>query len=378
MNKRTTFYKSFLGIFCIATATACAPKVSNEAQTLKGYFGDKYLIGAAINVDQASYKDSMAVEVLQKHFNSIVAENCMKSEEIHPTEDTFFWDDADQFVKFGEENDMAIIGHCLIWHSQCCKWFFVDEEGNQASPELLKERMKNHITAILTRYKGKIKGYDVVNEAILDNGDYRQSKFYEILGPEYIPWAFQCAQEADPDAELYYNDYSMALPGKRQAVVNIVKDLKARGIRIDAVGMQSHMGMEHPDFSEYEKTIEALIKAGVDVQFTELDMDAIPSVSFGAAIEDRAAYRAKMDPYPNGLPDSVSNIWNARMKQVFALYDKYSNHVKRVTAWGVSDGDSWKNDWPINGRTNYPLLFDRNYKMKPFLRDMLGIKEESK
>lgn len=365
----------FLGAFCVATLASCSQKSQVEEPTLKDYFGSKYLIGAAINVNQSSEKDPMAVEIIKKHFNSVVAENCMKCEEIHPEEHRFFWDEADQFVKFGEENGMTVIGHCLIWHSQCAPWFFVDREGNQVSAEVLKDRMRTHITSIMTRYRGRITGYDVVNEAILDNGDYRQSKFYEILGEEFIPWAFKCAHEADPDAELYYNDYSMAMPGKRDAVVKLVKDLKDRGLRIDAVGMQSHMGMEHPDFAEYEKTIQALIAAGVDVQFTELDMDAIPTVTFGAAVEDRAAYRAQMNPYPEGLPDSVSNIWNARMKQVFQIYDKYADHIKRVTAWGVQDGDSWKNDWPMKGRTNYPLLFDRNYEMKPFLKDMLGIKE---
>lgn len=370
------FQKLILSAFCCASLIGCTQKTHLDDPTLKDYFGDKYLIGTAINVNQSSEKDSMAVEIIKKHFNSVVAENCMKHEEIHPTPFQWNWDDADQFVKFGEENGMVVIGHCLIWHSQCASWFFVNQDGNQIDAETLKTLMREHITTIMTRYRGRITGYDVVNEAILDNGDYRQSKFYEILGEEFIPWAFKCAHEADPDAELYYNDYSMALPGKRDAVVKLIKQLKERGLRIDAVGMQSHMGMEHPDFNEYEKTIQALIAAGVDVQFTELDMDAIPTVSFGAAVEDRAAYRAQMNPYTEGLPDSVSNIWNARMKQVFQLYDKYSAHVKRVTAWGVQDGDSWKNDWPMKGRTNYPLLFDRNYEMKPFLKEMLGINKK--
>lgn len=366
--------KILAGIFCAASLIGCSQKSPNDP-TLKAYFGNKYLIGVAVNTNQSSEQDTLAVEVIKRHFNSVVAENCMKSEEIHPEEHRWNWEDADQFVKFGEENGMVVIGHCLIWHSQCPEWFFVDREGNTVDAETLKARMRTHITTIMTRYRGRIAGYDVVNEAVLDNGDYRQSKFYEILGEEFIPWAFKCAHEADPDAELYYNDYSMALPAKRETVVKIVKDLKARGLRIDAVGMQSHMGMSHPDFNEYEKTIQAIINAGVDVQFTELDMDAIPTVSVGAAVEDRAAYRAQMNPYTEGLPDSVSNIWNARMKQVFQIYDKYSDHIKRVTAWGVQDGDSWKNDWPMKGRTNYPLLFDRNYEMKPFLKDMLGIKD---
>ena len=364
----------FIGAFCAASLLSCTQKAPEAEVTLKDYFGDKFLIGVAVNVDQSWERDTLGAAIVKKHFNSVVAENCMKSEEIHPTPFTWNWDDADQFVKFGEENGMTVIGHCLIWHSQCSPWFFTDENGKQVSAEELKTRMRDHITAIVTRYRGRIKGYDVVNEAILDNGDYRNSKFYEILGEEFIPWAFKCAHEADPDAELYYNDYSMALPGKREGVVKLVKSLMAQGLRIDAVGMQSHMGMEHPDFAEYEKTIQALIDAGVKVAITELDMDAIPTVSFGASVEDEAAYSAQMNPYPEALPDSVSQIWNDRMTQVFRIYEKYQDHICRVTAWGVQDGDSWKNDWPMKGRTNYPLLFDRNYEMKPFLKDIINKK----
>lgn len=364
----------FIGAFCAASLLSCTQKAQEAEVTLKDYFGDKFLIGVAVNVDQSWERDTLGAAIVKKHFNSVVAENCMKSEEIHPTPFTWNWGDADQFVKFGEENGMTVIGHCLIWHSQCSPWFFTDENGKQVSAEELKTRMRDHITAIVTRYRGRIKGYDVVNEAILDNGDYRNSKFYEILGEEFIPWAFKCAHEADPDAELYYNDYSMALPGKREGVVKLVKSLKAQGLRIDAVGLQSHMGMEHPDFVEYEKTIQALIDAGVEVAITELDMDAIPTVSFGASVEDEAAYSAQMNPYPEALPDSVSQIWNDRMKQVFSIYEKYQDHICRVTVWGVQDGDSWKNDWPMKGRTNYPLLFDRNYEMKPFLKDIINKK----
>ena len=368
-------HKIIFGLFCGASLVGCAQKNSEPDVALKDYFGDKYLIGVAVNVSQSYEQDSLGAAIVKKHFNSIVAENCMKSEEIHPTPTTWNWDDADQFVKFGEENGMTVIGHCLIWHSQCSPWFFTDQEGKQVSAEELNTRMRDHITTIMTRYRGRIKGYDVVNEAILDNGEFRQSKFFEILGEEFIYWAFKCAHEADPDAELYYNDYSMAHPAKREAVIKLVKNLKERGLRIDAVGLQSHMGMEHPDFTEYEKTIKAIIEAGVDVAITELDMDAIPSVSFGAAIEDQASYSAKMNPYPDALPDSVSQIWNDRMKQVFQIYDKYQDHICRVTAWGVQDGDSWKNDWPMKGRTNYPLLFDRDYKMKPFLKDLITTKK---
>ena len=209
----------FLSVSALLLA-ACGskPKTAEVVEPkLTDAFPD-YTVGVAINVNQSNQKDAEGVAIIKQHFNSIVAENCMKCEEIHPEENTYFWDDADRFVKFGEDNNMQIIGHCLIWHSQCAPWFFVDDKGKQVKPEVLKQRMKDHITTVMTRYKGRITGYDVVNEAILDDGSYRPSLFYQILGEEFIPWAFQCAMEADPDAELYYNDYSMAQPGKRAGV----------------------------------------------------------------------------------------------------------------------------------------------------------------
>ncbi len=330
-----------------------------------------YKIGVAINVNQSSEQDSLGDAIIRQHFNSVVAENCMKCEVIHPEENTYNWTDADRFVKFGEDNGMQVIGHCLIWHSQCAPWFGVDEKGKPVKPEVLKQRMKDHITTIMTRYKGRITGWDVVNEAILDDGSYRQSFFYQILGEEYIPWAFQCAMEADPDAELYYNDYSMTQPGKRATVVKLINTLKSRGIRIDAVGLQSHMGMDYPAWENLEASIEAFVNAGVDVQFTEVDMSATPTVTHSANVADTEEYRAELNPYADGLPDSVSVAWNERMTHFLSIVDKYAKNTRRVTAWGVTDADSWKNDWPIKGRTEYPLWFDRKGQMKPFLVERL-------
>jgi len=267
---------------------------------------------------------------------------------------------------------MAIIGHCLIWHSQLSRWFCVDNQGNNVSPEVLKERMKKHIHTIVGHYKGRIKGWDVVNEAIESDGSWRKTKFYEILGEEYIPLAFQYAHEADPNAELYYNDFSMDAKGKRDKVVALVRNLKRRGLRIDAVGMQGHMGMDYPRYEDFEESINNFAATGVKVMITEWDMSALPTVNTGANISDMSAYKKELNPYPNGLPDSVSLAWNNRMEKFFNLFIKHSDVVSRVTAWGISDGDSWKNGFPVRGRTDYPLLFDRNYNPKPFINKILN------
>lgn len=343
-----------------------------EEPALKDVFGDKFLVGVAVNVRQSSEVDTASVKIIKKHFNSIVAEDCMKSANIHPEEDRYNFEQADQFVKFGQENNMAIIGHCLIWHSQLAPWFCVDQKGNNVSAEVLKQRMKDHITTIVTRYKGKIKGWDVVNEAIEEDGSYRKTKFYEILGEEYIPLAFQYAHEADPDAELYYNDYGMNVPERRDAVVKLVNSLKAKGLRIDAVGMQGHMGMDYPTIEDFEASMLAFAETGVKVMITEWDMSALPTVKRSANISDTVTFRKAMNPYPEALPDSVSAVWNARMKTFFNLFLKHADIVERVTAWGVSDGDSWKNNFPVRGRKEYPLLFDRNYEMKPFLKELIN------
>lgn len=352
---------------------ACGKQQPREAEvipSLKDAFPD-YKLGVAINTTQSCNKDPMGDAIIVQHFNSIVAENCMKCETIHPKEDTYFWDDADQFVKFGSDNDMQIIGHCLVWHSQCAPWFGVDKDDHPVTAEVLKERLKDHITTIVNRYRGRIDGWDVVNESVEDDGSYRNSFFYQILGEEYIPLAFQYAQEADPNAELYLNDYAMASPGRRDRYVEIIKDLKARGLRIDAIGLQSHMGLDHPDWDEFEKSIQAFIEAGVDVQFTEVDMGALPTITRHAEVSDNFEYEEELNPYPEALPDSIAQLWNERMTHFLSIVDKYKSHVRRVTAWGVTDANSWKNDWPIKGRTDYPLWFDREGNMKPFLQERL-------
>lgn len=364
--------------FCGILAAACAGGTTQTKEIgLKDVVGNKFLVGAALNVRQSSGADTSSLKIVKRHFNSIVAENCMKSEEIQPREGEFFFDEADKFVNFGIENNMSIIGHCLIWHSQCPDWFFTDDKGNNVSPEILRQRMKTHISTVVGRYKGKIKGWDVVNEAIVEDGSYRKSKFYEILGEEFIPLAFQYAHEVDPDAELYYNDYGMNVKGRREGVVKLIRSLKEKGLRIDAVGMQGHMGMDYPDIKEFEESMLAFAAEGVKVMITEWDMSALPTARQSANISDTVAFRKSLNPYPDALPDSVNTAWNKRMDEFFTLFEKHSDIVTRVTAWGVSDGDSWKNDFPVRGRKDYPLLFDRNYQPKDFIRKMIEEKDNN-
>ena len=366
--------KIALLLYISFTLIACGnSKVKNDP-ALKNALQDKFLIGVALNTRQSSGNDTAATRIVREHFNAIVAENCMKSAEIHPEIDRYNFTQADEFVQFGVDNDLTVTGHCLIWHSQLPRWFCVDENGENVTPEVLKERMKEHISTVVGRYKGVIKGWDVVNEAILEDGSYRKSKFYEILGEEFIPLAFQYAEEADPDAELYYNDYNEWYPGKRETVVRLINTLKERGIRIDGIGMQGHVGMTNPTIETYQETIDDYVTAGVKVLITELDMSPLPEPRRmgGANLADMESYRKEIDPYTEGLPENVAQAWNERMMDLFNLFLENSDNVLRVTMWGVSDTDSWKNNFPVRGRTDYPLLFDRDHQPKGVVTQLIS------
>ncbi len=351
--------------------SGCVAKAEPTEMTLKDAFKDKFLIGVAINNNQAWERDSMGAALAKKHFNAVAPENVMKCAEIHPKENEYFWDDADRYVQFAEDNGMFPVGHCLIWHSQCAPWFFVDDKGETVDAETLTNRMREHIYTVVGRYKGRIKGWDVVNEAIVEDGSYRNSKFFQILGEEFIPLAFRFAHEADPDAELYYNDYGMNVEGRRNAVVKMVNGLKDRGLRIDAIGMQGHMGLDYPELDEFETSLKAFASTGCKVNISEWDMSALPTLTRSANVSDTVAFRAALNPYPDSLPEDVSIQWNERMAGVLGVLLRNADSVDRVIAWGVSDGDSWKNGWPMPGRRDYPLLFDRNYELKPFLKNYI-------
>lgn len=349
-------------------------------ETLRSATEGKFLMGVALNSGQINERDPLEADHIKTYFSSIVAENSMKSEVLQPTENNFNFGEADKLVALGEKNGQKVIGHCLIWHSQLPRWFMVDENRQSVSAEVLKQRMRSHIHAVVGRYKGKIKGYDVVNEAFEDNGSYRNSRFYQILGKDFIKLAFQYAHEADPDAELYYNDYSMAGVRKCDAVVEMVKELKSAGCRIDAVGLQCHINMDEPSVEEYEVTIKKLAAVGVKVMITEWDISILPNPfnHTGANISDRFQYSNEMDPYKNGVPKDVQKAWNNRVKEMFALFLKYHDIVDRVTVWGLSDKASWKNNFPMRGRTDYPVLFDRDGQPKEVIKDMIKMAKKQK
>lgn len=373
---------------CLLTMLFSACKHSSEQQDcmlLRQFIpAEHILIGATVNQWQVaadlgvsehqvdgSYalvgnRDQVMMEaaLVPQQFNCVTSENCLKSEIVAPEKGVWDFELGDQFVAYAQKHHLTIIGHSPIWHSQCAKWITRDENGYLVDEATLRENIRLYITTVYQHFRGKIKGYDVVNEAIEEDGTYRQSDFYRIMGEEFIDWAFQCAMEADPDAELYYNDYSMAEPGKRATVVAMIKRLKSKGIRIDAVGLQTHIGMDFPSLNEYEASMEAFIAAGVDVQLTETDISILPNPYSGADVATRFDYSSEKDPYVEGLPEDALHAWQERYKALFAIVNRHAEHVRRVTFWGVTDASSWKNDFPIPGRTDYPLPFDRQGQFK--------------
>jgi endo-1,4-beta-xylanase len=374
------FLSFFLSLAVVALVDIGSNDTHAESKSLKEATAGFFKIGAALNERQLNGGDERALVLVKEQFNAIVAENCMKSGRIQPEEGNFVWEHADRFVEFGEANGMEINGHTLIWHSQAPRWFFVDASGNTVSKEVMIERMRTHIHTVVGRYKGRIHTWDVVNEAILDDGSWRKSKFYEILGEDFVKIAFQFAHEADPNAKLMYNDYSMAQPGKRAGVVAMVKKLQAEGIKIDGIGMQGHVGLNYPSLDEFEKSIQAFAGLGLEVMITEMDISVLPNPNNhqGAEISDRIAYEKLFNPYTAGIPDSVQNAFTERSLDFFKLFVKYKDNISRVTFWGVTDGHSWKNNFPVRGRTDYPLLFDRDYQPKPAVNEIIRLMEKSK
>lgn len=373
----TRLITNILAILFLFLSSFLGNKEKVNKSSLKNAFNGKFYVGVALNAMQINQDDSLGIKVLKQHFNSIVAENCMKSSIIQPEEGVFDFGEADKFVELGKANKMFIVGHTLIWHSQTPLWFFVGKDGKEVSREILIERMRNHIYQVVRRYKGRVNGWDVVNEAIEDDGSYRKSKFYEIIGEQYIELAFKFAREADSKVELYYNDFNMASPAKRDAVVNMVIKMQSRNIKISGIGMQGHLGLEYPSVDSFEKSILAYSKLGIPVMITELDLTVLPNPSKPSSdVSLNYTYKEEMDPFKNGLSKEMEEKFEKRYLDMFNLFLKHHDKISRVTLWGVSDKNSWKNNWPIIGRTDYSLLFDRNYVAKPVLNKIIKLVKE--
>ena len=355
---------------------ACSEKPSRKKQepnlSLKEAFKDEFYIGSAINRFQIEETDSVMAALLGREFNSITAENIMKSMIIHPQRDTFNFELADKFVALGEKYDMFVHGHTLIWHSQLSPWFSSIEDSLEFATATEK-----HVKDLAQHFKGKLGSWDVVNEALNEDGTLRNSIFLKKMGEDYLASAFKWTAEVDPSADLYYNDYNMTNPEKRQGAIRMVKKIIDQGIKVDGIGMQGHWHLNSPTLEEIEKSILDYSKLGVKVAITELDVSVLPNPwdLEGAEISQNFENSEEMDPYTEGLPDSIQVKLANRYKDIFAIFLKHQDKISRVTFWGVSDGQSWLNGFPIRGRTNYPLLFDRSLRPKAAYDSIIALKK---
>jgi len=351
---------------CLGTTAAFA---APPPTTLKDAFRDDFLVGAAVNNAIVSGRDARSQALVIAQFNTITAENELKPENVHPRPGEFTFEKGDAFADFGRAHGMFVVGHNLLWHIQTPAWMFTDAKGKPNSADAQLAVLREHIAKVAGHYTGRVQAWDVANEVIEEDGSYRQSPWLKNVGDgdRLLTEAFRYAAQYAPDAELYYNDFNTEKPAKRAGIVRLVKTLQAAGVRIDGVGMQGHWGLESPSIAEIETSIDTFAALGVKVMITELDIDVLPQPprTDGMPADQRlelpkdAAARAKVDPWPDGLPPEMQERLAQRYAELFALFKRKRDVIARVTFWNVHDGDSWKNDYPVRGRTNYPLLFDR-------------------
>lgn len=368
--------------FCILLSSLLmgSAYAQEQSSSLKDTYSNYFSIGTALSATQIEGKEPGTLDLVKQQFNAVTAENVMKWEIIEPVEGQFNFAAADAMIEFAEANNIKVIGHVLLWHEQTPAWVFQDAKGQPASKELVLSRLKNHINAVMGRYKGRIHGWDAVNEALNEDGTLRQSNWYKALGDDYIATVFELAHQVDPKAELYYNDFNLFKPEKRAGVLKLVAALKAKNVPIHGIGEQGHYSLDYPELQQVEDSIVAFKNTGLNLVITELDISALPfpePEKIGADISLNMQLKQEFNPYADGLPDTVSQQLTNKYLQLFELFLRHSDAIERVTLWGVNDNQSWRNNWPMKGRTDYPLLFDRQNQPKEVVPQLIKLAEKA-
>jgi endo-1,4-beta-xylanase len=319
------------------------------------------LIGCAIT--SADLENPELVALVTSQFNCITPENEFMPHRLTSGPDVFAFTPADRVVQFATKHDLPVFGHMLLWNYKTPRWLFQKVDGEPLPRTKALANLRHYIKTVAGHFQGKIQAWNVVNEAISDvPGDYlRDTPALRAIGEDYVAKAFQFAHAADPDAELYYNDYNIEQPGKREKALYLIRSLKAQGIRIDAVGIQGHWLIDYPSLATIDDGIRTFTDEGLKVMITELDIDVLPRTFNGAQME---TVEHGPNPYPDGLPDNLQNKLAQRYSDIFTVLEKHPA-VTSITFWGPHDGRSWLNDFPVKGRTNHALLFDRYLQPKP-------------
>ncbi|HOD68399.1 MAG: endo-1,4-beta-xylanase [Bacteroidaceae bacterium] len=369
----------------IASVLAAGNAFSQK--TLKSAYADAFMMGCAINSQIVSGRDSRSTEIILQQFNAVSPENDMKAEVIHPRPDTWNFEPADRFVKFANDNNLWSLGHTLVWHNQTPDFFFNHPDGTPKTKDEMVETMRSYIEKVAGHFAGKIDAWDVVNEIIDNDGSYRKTVWtnaFEGDGDELVRLAFKFASQYDPNAELYYNDFNAWRPTKRDGIARMVRMLQEHGIRIDGVGIQAHWGLNFPKNEYIIAAIDTFAALGVKVMITEMDVDVLPLTREGQVIGrilqdplfQLEEFEIYLDPYKTGLPDDVQERLTDRYRELMQIFYDRRDKIDRVTFWGLHDGMSWKNGYPIPNRTNYPLLFNRDRTPKPAFHAILEIPEQ--
>ena len=350
-------------LLCSANVNAQGPRFGQPEMPggMKDSYKDYFAIGVAVNQRNVSNPDQIAL--IKKEFNSITAENDMKPGEIHPKEGVWNWERADKIANFCRENGIKLRGHCLCWHSQFADWMFTDKKGKPVKKEVFYERLREHIHTVVNRYKDIVYAWDVVNEAMADDGrswpgreqsPYRQSRHFQLCGDEFIAKAFQFAREADPNALLFYNDYSCVDEGKRERIYNMVKKMKDAGVPIDGIGMQGHYNIYFPSEEQLEKAIVRFKELVNHIHITELDLRM--NQEMGGQLQGFSRGEAKP------IPAYMNTLQTDQYARLFKVFRKHKDVIDCVTFWNLGDRDSWL------GVNNHPLPFDENYRPKACYR----------
>jgi len=330
---------------------------SGAGATLREAAAGRIEIGAAI---PGAEMPPAELQLVADQFTNVTPENCMKPAVVQPSEGKFDFAAADKLVDFALANNLKVNGHTLVWHSQCPEWIF-QNGAVPAGRDLVLQRMRLHIQTVASRFRGRVVSWDVVNEAISDGGEYlRPSKWLTLAGPDFIPEAFRAARLADPRAALYYNDYNIEQPAKRDKALRLIADLKASDAPIDGIGIQGHWTLDQVPFKDIEDAIIAFKKTGLKVAITELDIDVVPRKKSSADVGRKE--EGGDDPYAAGLPPELQERQARQYAQLFEIFRRQG--VVRVTFWGFQDGRSWLNTWPRK-RTNHALLWTRDLLPKP-------------
>ena len=347
---------------CTSIVASAQPRQMQRVDDPTGYkdtYKDYFTVGVALNIRNVASPEQMAV--VKKNFNSVTAENAMKPGEIHPKEGVWNFAGADSIANWCRANGGKMRGHCLAWHSQFANWMFTDKKGKPVSKEVFYERLRDHIHTVVNRYKDIVYAWDVLNEAIAD-GDgrrapwmkeapspYRKTKMMDLCGEEFIVKVFQFAREADPNVELFYNDYNACQPAKRDRIYNMVKKMKEMGAPIDGIGMQGHYNIYFPSMEDFDAAIVKYSKIVDKIHITELDLRT--NEEMGGQLQFSLGKAGE-------VPQYIKTLHEAQYANLFRVLRKHKDVVKNVTFWNLSDADSWI------GVNNYPLPFDKDVKPK--------------